>query len=405
MQIPDNNILDIIISLVLIYALLSILVSILTEWVNQRAKTRSLFLKNSIFKLLSDPLNVHFGELFYNHYLVTGLYNKERKRLPQYISSKLFAEVIIDVIANRTQHDSPIQLISQNDESGKQYKLSEKKEIATVLERFGEGLALLKPSPLSDTLKSFWDKSKDLEEFKANLSFWYDDYMDRVSGWFKYDQRWKLRILGFAVAIALNVDSLHLIKVISLDDKLRSNLVSTAEKVADNYQTLSDTAKKNNSDLMNALHLAIPDSVLTDSTKIAHAGDLLREKDPQRYQQVVKLLRLNDSLSTIYMYKADSVLGIAASLNIPIGWDWSSAPLSWKPFEKSKKELPEGKGILAYSEKRNTFNWSNFFYYLLGISISGISLSFGAPFWFDALVKLINIRKAGKKPEATNTKN
>lgn len=404
-MLPDNNILDIIISLVLIYALLSILVSILTEWVNQRAKTRSLFLKNAIFKLLSDPLNVQFGELFYNHYLITGLYNKERKRLPQYISSKLFAEVIIDVIANRTQHDSPIQLISQDNVSGKQYALSEKKESATILGRFGEGLALLKPSPLSDTLKSFWDKSKDLEEFKANLSFWYDDYMDRVSGWFKYDQRWKLLILGFVVAVVLNVDTLHLLKVISLDDKLRNNLVSTAEKVADNYQALSDTAKKNNSDLMKAFSLAMPDSSRTDSVKMKHVGEILIEKNPERYQQVVKLLRLNDSLGTTYMYKADSVLGIAASLNIPIGWDGSSAPLSWKPFDKSKKEVPHGKGILAYSEKRNTFSWGNFFYYLLGISISGIALSFGAPFWFDALVKLINIRKAGKKPEATNTKN
>ena len=103
------------------------------------------------------------------------------------------------------------------------------------------------------------------------------------------------------------------------------------------------------------------------------------------------------------MYKADSVLGIAAGLNIPIGWDWSAAPLSWFSSTTTIKKVPQGKGVLAYLEKRNNFSVGNFLYYFLGIFISGISLSFGAPFWFETLVKLINIRSAGKKPEAINS--
>src|SRR5258706_13836554 len=100
-MLPDNTILDLIISLVLIYALLSILVSILTEWVSQMLKTRSKHLKRSILLLLNDPLNVHFGELFYSHYLIAGLYYRgKRKRAPQYISSKLFADVLIDLIVH-----------------------------------------------------------------------------------------------------------------------------------------------------------------------------------------------------------------------------------------------------------------------------------------------------------------
>ena len=403
-MIPDNNILDIIISLVLIYALLSILVSILTEWVNQRQKTRSLFLKKTIYKLLNDPLNVHYGELFYNHYLISGFYNKEHKRLPQYISSKLFAEVVIDLIASRTQYDQPIALAGKSESAGKQYQLLEKKEYASLLEQFNAGLTLLKPSPLTDTLKSFLAKSNDMNELKTNLSFWFDDYMDRVSGWFKFDQRWKLRILGFVVAITLNVDSLHLLKVISLDDKLRTNLVNTAEKVADNYQSLSDSAKSNSSELIRTFKIAVPENSINDSNTIKHLGDVMRKNDSLKYDRALRLLHLNDSLSTVYMLKADSVLGIAAGLNIPIGWEGSSAPLSWCSSKKSKEKLPEGKGVLAYTERRNTFSWGNLIYYLLGISISGISLSFGAPFWFDLLVKLINIRRSGKKPEAVNTK-
>src|SRR6188768_1904606 len=121
-MLPDNNILDIIISLVLIYALLSILVSIITEWLNVQLKARSLFLKETIFKLLNDPVNFNFGELFYNHYLIRKFYNADLKSLPQYISSKLFADVLIDLIANRTKHDIPITMVGKSGPMGKQYQ-------------------------------------------------------------------------------------------------------------------------------------------------------------------------------------------------------------------------------------------------------------------------------------------
>jgi len=400
----NNTILDIIVSLVLIYALLSILVSILAEWVNQRQKTRSLFLKKTIFKLLNDPINVHFGELFYNHYLIRGFHNKDSHRLPQYISSRLFAEVLIDLIADRVQHDHPVVLAGENEMKGKEYQVLERKEYPVLKDRFETGLALLNPSPLTDTLHSFLDKSKDLTELKAHISFWFDDYMDRVSGWFKLNQRWKLRILGFVVAIGLNVDSLHLVKVISLDDALRSNLVNTAEKVADHYQALADSATAHSSQLLKTFQLSGPDSVQKVVPSITHLGTLLQQKDSLKYQQVKKLLHLNDSISRVSIHRADSVLGMAAALNIPIGWSSSSAPLSWRPFEKNHPVMHEGRGLLAYTERRNSFSTGSLISYLLGIFISGFSLSFGAPFWFDVLVKLINIRRAGKKPEAVNVK-
>jgi hypothetical protein len=40
-------------------------------------------------------------------------------------------------------------------------------------------------------------------------------------------------------------------------------------------------------------------------------------------------------------------------------------------------------------------------WYFVGIAITGIALSTGAPFWFDILLKLVNIRRAGGKPAAS----
>lgn len=400
MALPDNNILDILISLVLIYALLSILVSILLEWWNHKKKARAKFLKKAIFQLLQDPLNVHFGELFYNHYLIEGFRSRELKTVPQYVSSQLFAEVLIDIIANRKLHDTTITLTGESPELGKQYEVVENTTQLPVLKRFELELMSLNPSPFTDTLKSFWQKSEgDYDKLKGQLSFWFDDYMDRVSGWYKTQQRKKILVFGFMVAIGLNVDSIHLFKIISLDDNLRNQLVATANHVADHYQALSDSAKLDNSKLLNTFRKSIADSILRDSTKkINYAGKDFFEKHPQ----AKKYIHLNDSIDKVYMQKADSVLGIAAVLDIPIGWNEKSAPLSW--FSKTQAAPPSGDGIIAYNNLRNQRDVKSVLYYVMGIIISGVSLSFGAPFWFETLVKLINIRRAGKKPEAVNSK-
>lgn len=359
MMLPNNNILDTIISLTLIYALLSILVSILLEWWNHRQKARAKFLRQAVFQLLDDPLNLNFGEMFYNHFLVDGLKFREGKRPPQYISSKLFAEVLIDIIANRKLHDHPIVMTGFSDDAGKEYRLQHNVKVDDVIIRFSRALEELKPSPLTDTLQSLWQKSGgQYEVLKGLLSNWFDDYMDRVSGWYKTQQRKKLLVFGFTVAIVLNVDSLHLLKVISMDDALRSRLITQAEKQASGYEQQSDSAGNG-----------------------IRVDGLTQEK---------------------LVFKADSILAITNELDLPIGWNEHQAPWSWlKP--KSERAALTSSGLLMYLDKRNRGEGWYVLLYVVGIVISGVSLSFGAPFWFETLVKLINIRRAGKKPEAVNT--
>ena len=53
--------------------------------------------------------------------------------------------------------------------------------------------------------------------------------------------------------------------------------------------------------------------------------------------------------------------------------------------------------------EKEYFN-SNVLLRLLGWLITAIALSFGAPFWFETLNKLVNIRKTGIKPLPITTK-
>jgi hypothetical protein len=419
MTLPGSKILDLLISMVLIYALLSLLVSVLLEGWNHLRKTRAVQLKASIFQLLNDSMNLQFGELFYNHFLIDGLRNKAMKRPPQYISSNLFAEVLIDIIGNRFLNSNPVQVIGQSQEQGKQYRSLGQYLSASPLDRFKNGLDQLNPSPFTDTLHSFFEKAnKDPEKFKSMLAAWFDDYMDRTTGWYKSKQRNKLYFFGFLVAISLNVDSLHLVKMISLDDKLRSDLVNTADQMADEYNLLSDSAKKSNAGIEAMVHNLFPkkaknrDFNVDDLKQLRDSLINIKPLDTTSYSNIKLLDSLENSLNILsgYQHRATQILNVATSLNIPIGWDEASAPLSWVNQSNSLLNHPKQiktKGhykLMDYLDKRNQYNWWSVFNYFIGILISGFSLSFGAPFWFEVLVKLVNIRRAGKKPEATNVK-
>ncbi|MFM7859043.1 MAG: hypothetical protein ACKO96_45750, partial [Flammeovirgaceae bacterium] len=213
----------------------------------------------------------------------------------------------------------------------------------------------------------FLTKSEgDLEKLKKMLAGWFDDYMDRASGWYKQKQRNKLYFFGFLVAITLNVDSLHLVKMISLDDNLRNNLVQSADKLANQYHLLSDSARQKTEELAKILKTAYPDSTLKNKE-----GKLLLKplkkflsskiKDSTAQAGLAKLdsLILADSLSQEYQQRANRVLNVATSLNIPIGWDEASAPLSWTkkatPLSHQAKEIKAGNQneLMDYLDRRN----------------------------------------------------
>ena len=395
----EHPVFDIAIGLVLIYALLSIVVSILMEMWNQYRQSRGKLLVVAIKQLLRDPLNKHYGELLLEHFLIKNLCNPDDRRPPQYISANLFAEALIDIIAQQARHtfvtlelpkvgernvalcvkaDTSDEVVRERDLAGNEREAS----VQEVIHRFRLGLESMEPSPLRDALFSMYDKSgQDYDKLKTRLEAWYDDYMERVTGWYKRRQGKNALIFGFLVAIGLNVDSLHLLHSLSMDEGLRRELNDMAVRVADDYEALADSARQD----ARALELLVRD----------YSPDSLREADEQLIRSRIQL---QDSLANSYLLRADSVLGILSDLTVPIGWSAQSAPLSWRRAEPGLLAAPASRqpsGLLAYNQQRNS-RWS--IWYFVGIIITGFALSTGAPFWFDVLLKLVNIRRAGGKP-------
>jgi hypothetical protein len=213
-----------------------------------------------------------------------------------------------------------------------------------------------------------------------------------------------------------------------------------AEGVADSYDTLSPDNKKDSEKLIQVVQIEI--AKIDTSTIDSASRQILRQTNSQ-IEKFGQQLTKSDSIGELYLKQANDLMGATAELGIPIGWSCDIAPLSWlKRGKKSKQENTEdspasdtkkpengndsaaidktqhGKDtitmeeayrakmlernrLLKYMNNRNNNIGSHWWYVLfwfVGIVITGIMLSFGATFWFDLLVKLVNIRRAGIKP-------
>lgn len=379
MNFADNNILLLLISLVFIYATLSILVSILIDWWDSFYGKRGEHLQQSILQLLNDPGSPGFGQKIYDSVVIKGLTEVEKK-LPGFIASNTFADALIETV---------IQDVTTEAQNG---TLPTPQQLA---QRFQTGVNQLPDGPLKTLLQSFIDRADgDYDGLKKQIESWFNTVMKGVTSAFKGIQRKKSLVFGFVVAIALNVDSLHLVKVLSLDDNLKQSLVANAEIASDNYEASNKQLDK----VVAEMHTEIK----PDSNKRTIVYNRAFERNLKLLEE--KTANLSDS-NKMKIEQLDSALDLVSSLNIPIGWSCQEAPLSWWHSSDSTviKQLdaagdPKGNAsIIRYIIIRNgERSASNFFLWLMGIVISGFSLSFGAPFWYDLLGKLISFRNIGK---------
>jgi hypothetical protein len=83
-----------------------------------------------------------------------------------------------------------------------------------------------------------------------------------------------------------------------------------------------------------------------------------------------------------------ALLSEAENLNLPLGWVIPQATAD--PDPEIQDQVPE-----------NAVGW---ILKILGLSISALAVSLGAPFWFDVLSKITNIRAAGITPQQAQSR-
>ncbi len=117
------------------------------------------------------------------------------------------------------------------------------------------GLAVerLEPGTFRSTLQCLLDDSGgDSDRLRQSIELWFDDVMERASGWYKRQTQLFLLIGGLAVAIALNVDSIRIVKFLWNEEAARSELVVEAAAIVEQNAEASGLTDEEIQNLANA---------------------------------------------------------------------------------------------------------------------------------------------------------
>ena len=307
--------LDIAIGLSFVYLLLSLIVTTVNEMVAAILQRRAKFLEQGVSQLVMDP---EITSAIYNHPLIKSLSSDKKNPRPSYIPADKFATALMDVVTGR---DNPTMSV----------------------EALRSGTAKATPQ-FQQALTALADVSgHDPQVLKKNIENWFDDGMDRVSGWYKRNAQKNALMLAVLVTLVVNADTLHVVNTLWRDPSVRATLVEQAKA-----RTASQEANP-----IPMVEYPDPNDP-TASKPIAVPGDVLTEGEKQ-------------------------------SLNQLTGWT-----TEWTRWRESQTSFL-------------TWLWQLLTEHLLGWTLTAVALSLGAPFWFDTLNKFMNIRNAGQPPNKRTT--
>jgi hypothetical protein len=293
-----TTILEFAISLILFYLLLSGLCSALQELLSNALRWRGKQLETALGKLLRDTAST--GKIF-GHPVLAGLKSPRwliwAESNPSYIPTESFARALLDL--------------------------------------HGSGALPEATNKVVDTLIK---GEANFDKQRAAVEKWFDDSMNRVSGWYKRKAHAWLWGIALVVCLLVNADSLRLAQIFWNDEPLRQSLVAAATT------TVKEGGKSTGQD----------------------AGD-------QAFENVMKASKKLEATT------------------IPLGWcNVECWPLGGSEQQNDPRHWPGG-----WKESLWKLLAS-----LPGVLITALAVSQGSAFWFDLLQKAVNLRLAGDKTGA-----
>jgi hypothetical protein len=384
----DNIALDVVIGLVFIFLIYSLLATTINEGIAANLNLRGKKLEHAIKRMLDDGIHtehtfwtvlfdllksivfgiwnviryfrftrpktkeikdMNFVELFYNEPLIKYLGEHKLTKRPSYISSDFFAKAVLKILFEKGKSPEEKTCIEGLNEA---QKIQYIKRGIENLEQINETRTLF--------LTMIDNSNYELEKFHKKLEGWFEETMNRASGWYKKQSQIITLLIGFTIAVVFNVDTIKIVKQLSKD---------------------KDAAKK-----MTEL------SVQYVNTHKDSLGHLSEE---------------HDSIAQTFFLRADSLVKTdvsTANQIIGLGWHYPDTVdiLCNKTIKNHEKcEVP----CVLRKEPIQT-NWDKIKYVsskfnfrtILGFLLTALAISFGAPFWFDLLNKIVSIRGSGTKP-------
>jgi hypothetical protein len=223
--------------------------------------------------------------------------------LPSYIPSRTFALAMLDVVAPSNG------------------------SVPRTVDDVRAGIAALPTGDARTALSGLVSASGlKIDDVQKNIENWFNDSMDRASGWYRRKTQKMLLIIGFVLVLCINADTFQVVKTLWNDPALRSGKELAAQRYL-SHQTGSLSVDPSQANLQEVTH---------------------------------ELGELRDSLP------------------MPVGWNFAS-----------KEPIT----LLSTCSK------------LVGLLLSTLALSLGAPFWFDILNKFMVVRSTVKPREKSGVES
>ncbi len=209
--------------------------------------------------------------------------------------------------------------------------------------------------------------------FRDEVATWFDRSMTRTSGVYKRNAKGVAIIVGLSIAMFTNSDTFHIFSRVSSDDELRRVITDRASQVTATDGPPSRSIRQDLSSLKEQTQEVLSDIPLPitwNPRNLSQQLDCPYNPDATALQTDTQISSLLTRNQWDELYK--SCMGT------------TSVPDSTLPMQV----------LQMISNKPLAF-----LRMFSGWWISGIAIAMGAPFWFDLLGKIVNVRNSGSKPK------
>lgn len=344
-------IIEVVIGVLFVWILMALITSQISEWLSSLGKWRAKMLEVTVRNMLGCA---SMCKEFYDHPLIKGLHSDAGKRRPSYIPKNQFALVVFDVFIQAGERDPDLApLLHQT--------AGQKADSAKAGEQ-GNGQAENKDSDLVKAVKKAEDRANSVyQQLRASV-----DHFSKLDN----DDKQQL---------AKAMDTLF-IDVKTVGDKIQDadQALGQARKrmeawFDDAMERLSGAYKRRAQLAAIIIGMTLAFAINADSLAIANAlwtQPAVRDAVVAQAEQ----LQLPDGQTAPSQDQAMQYVNTLGDLSLPLGWAPENRPTNVNGW------------IVKFG----------------GILLSGVAAAQGAPFWFEILRKLLDLRSKPAKQEDEN---
>jgi hypothetical protein len=431
-------VLDVAIGLAFVYLLLALICTAVNEWIASIFRLRAKTLRRAVERLVDAPADEGSGDAaarprsasrlshqVLHHPLIRSI--SDHRGMPAYIPAKRFAAALTDAIQTSSENGAV-------DGGGARPTAPQPGSVARDIAQVRLQLKAI-DSVSTAAPSTAADSSPIIED-------WFNDAMDRASGWYKRQLQWITLAVAALITILANADTLVAARILWHDPSARAAVVAQAQERV-------KRARPADSGMIGAAryqddNMPVADPGGAEVKPVAPparggaSGSGGTAAAPPAADTATERVSEDDDERNRDEPAASSDAGLTddekAALSQLLGWSREFKAINTEVCAARQQEINDlcrtgsaasdacrtaldravADGACVHGgaglEPTNTFAgrralWPLALAHFPGWFITVVAVSLGAPFWFDTLQRFMNIRGGGKKPDDNATKD